>query len=97
MNISKATLRPKSAVDVLGITPPEVSLKSAVGTEVRPVAVMPFRVSATWIAGPTLKKSTSKKVGALPYKAVQSDAARPSVPTALDGELVIGEYVSFGD
>ena len=99
INPSKATLRPKQTVDVLGIanSPPEVSLKRAVGTVVLPVAVMPLSESATAIAGPTLKKSTSKNVGAFPYEAVQSPAAEPSVPTPLDAELVTGEYVSFGD
>lgn len=89
----KAVLRPTRTVDILGaaIVPPEVSLSNAAGTVVRPVAVIPFNESTTSIAGPTLKKSTKKKVGALPYCAVQSEAADPSVPTPLPGEFVTGE------
>lgn len=75
----------------LAITPSEVSLNLVVGTVARPVAVIPLRESATSIAGPTLKKSTMRKVGALPYRAVQPAAAEPSVPTPFDGEFVTGE------
>lgn len=77
---------------------PEVSLNTSAETSVLPVGEIPFNVSATWIAGPTLEKSTSMKVGALPYADAQVAAWSPRLPTPPPlGAFVVSMYDSFGD
>jgi hypothetical protein len=48
-----------------------------------------FKLSATAIAGPTLKKSTRRNVGALPYSDVQFNAAEPILPAPPLAALVV--------
>lgn len=58
----------------------EVALKTSADTWILPVGEIPFKLSATSIAGPTLKKSTSMNVGAFPYIDAHVVAWSPRLP-----------------
>lgn len=61
----------------------------AVLTLVLPVAVIPFKLSAVSILGPTFQKSTSMKVGFSPHSLWHSTPFAPSAPVS----FVLGEFV----
>jgi hypothetical protein len=59
--------------------------------------VTPLSLSAVSIAGPTLKKSTRRYVGARPYVVVHSVADVPKAPVPPDAEFVVLILPRSGD
>lgn len=81
-----------------GLTPALVpAVNCAVLREIRPVGVIPFNVSATSMAGPTLKKSTKTKVGLPPHSELHCTACVPNAPVVfVAAELVVSMSETAG-
>lgn len=78
------------------LNPSKSSFGCAVVTSVLPTALStPFALSTLFIAGPTLKKSTSTKPGAFPYTSVQLSRREPREPTPVSA-FVTFTYVLLG-
>ena len=75
----------------------ELAVNSAVLTLVRPVAVIPFNLSAVSILGPTLKKSTKKNVGLIPHSLSHCCPCNPKAPVVfVSGEFVVVIFPTSG-